>query len=148
MIKVDYVSSNITDVQEILKLDNSYNCDMYSDKQILDFFNINYYRVIVAKESDKIIGYICFSIIFEECNLIKIVVDKDYRKMGIGKKKENEMMNTCKENNVSKIYLEVREDNISAISFYEKLGFEFENLRPNYYGDINAKIYERKIWIN
>ncbi len=145
MIKVDYVSSNITDVQEILKLDNSYNCDMYSEKQILDFFNINYYRVIVAKESDKIIGYICFSIIFEECNLIKIVVDKDYRKMGIGKNLVNEMMNTCKENNVSKIYLEVREDNISAISFYEKLGFEFENLRPNYYGDINAKIYERKI---
>lgn len=145
MIKVDYVYSNITDVQEILKLDNSYNCDMYSEKQILDFFNINYYRVIVAKESDKIIGYICFSIIFEECNLIKIVVDKDYRKMGIGKNLVNEMMNTCKENNVSKIYLEVREDNISAISFYEKLGFEFENLRPNYYGDINAKIYERKI---
>lgn len=145
MIKVDYVSSNITDVQEILKLDNSYNCDMYSEKQILDFFNINYYRVIVAKESDKIIGYICFSIIFEECNLIKIVVDKDYRKMGIGKNLVNEMINTCKENNVSKIYLEVREDNISAISFYEKLGFEFENLRPNYYGDINAKIYERKI---
>lgn len=145
MIKVDCVSSNITDVQEILKLDNSYNCDMYSEKQILDFFNINYYRVIVAKESDKIIGYICFSIIFEECNLIKIVVDKDYRKMGIGKNLVNEMINTCKENNVSKIYLEVREDNISAISFYEKLGFEFENLRPNYYGDINAKIYERKI---
>ena len=45
MIKVDYVSSNITDVQEILKLDNSYNCDMYSEKQILDFFNINYYRM-------------------------------------------------------------------------------------------------------
>lgn len=145
MIKVDYVSANCTDVQEILKLDNSYNCDKYSEKQILDFFNINYYRVIVAKESDKIIGYICFSIIFEECNLIKIVVDKDYRKMGIGKNLVNEMINTCKENNVSKIYLEVREDNISAISFYEKLGFEFENLRPNYYGDINAKIYERKI---
>lgn len=145
MIKVDYVSANCTDVQEILKLDNSYNCDMYSEKQILDFFNINYYRVIVAKRFDIIIGYICFSIIFEECNLIKIVVDKDYRKMGIGKNLVNEMINTCKENNVSKIYLEVREDNISAISFYEKLGFEFENLRPNYYGDINAKIYERKI---
>ena len=65
--------------------------------------------------------------------------------LSIGKNLVDYMKRICKELSASTIYLEVREDNIGAISFYENLGFQLKNIRPNYYGDINAKIYEYKI---
>lgn len=145
MKKIDYRIACIDDAEKIFELDNSYMYEKYSLKQISDFFNIDYYRVIVACESSKIVGYICFSVIYDEGNLIKIVVDKNYRKLSIGKNLVDYMKSICKELNASTIYLEVREDNDDAISFYEKLGFQLKNIRPNYYGDINAKIYECKI---
>lgn len=145
MKKIDYRIASIDDAEKIFEIDNSYMFEKYSLKQISDFFNIDYYRVIVACESSKIVGYICFSVIYDECNLIKIVVDKNYRKLSIGKNLVDYMKSICKELDVNTIYLEVREDNNGAISFYEKLGFQLKNVRPNYYGDINAKIYEYKI---
>ena len=42
--------------------------------------------------------------------------------------------------NISEIYLEVEENNIEAIKFYEKNNFVFVNFRHNYYKYKNEKI--------
>ena len=51
--------------------------------------------------------------------------------------------------NISKIYLEVSENNLGAIAFYEKNNFVFLKFRHNYYNYknkiINAKCYTKKI---
>ena len=41
-------------------------------------------------------------------------------------------------NNLKKLNLEVRENNINAIKFYEKLGFVKVRTIKNYYGNENA----------
>ena len=50
--------------------------------------------------------------------------------------------------NISEIYLEVEENNIEAIKFYEKNNFVFVNFRHNYYKyknkKINAKCFLKK----
>jgi len=50
--------------------------------------------------------------------------------------------------NISEIYLEVEENNVEAIKFYEKNNFVFVNFRHNYYKykneKINAKCFLKK----
>ena len=67
------------------------------------------------------------------------------------KKIATKLINYIETNNVnfSKIFIEVAEDNVDAISFYQKNNFVFSNFRHNYYRyndkNIHAKCFIKKI---
>ena len=76
-----------------------------------------------------------------------LFVSKDLRRKKIATK----LLNYIETNNVnfSKIFIEVAEDNVEAINFYQKNNFVFFNLRHNYYKynkkNIHAKCFIKKI---
>ena len=137
--------ATLEDVCAIVNLESQTKFEVYNYSEIQDMFNINYYTIKCAVFEDEILGYIVYTKIIDECNLIKIIVDKNCRQNGIGRVLIDCMINDCKEHAIKKIYFEVRANNNIAINFYEKLGFHFENIRPNYYGTIDAKIYGMNI---
>ena len=56
------------------------------------------------------------------------------------------MIDYCKQKNISKIFLEVDDKNLPAISLYEKFNFKQIDKRKNYYKNGNsAIIYELKL---
>ncbi|MDY5676287.1 MAG: ribosomal protein S18-alanine N-acetyltransferase [Eubacteriales bacterium] len=133
------------DIDAIAILENQTQFEVYSLNEIKDMYDIDYYTIKCAVLDDKILGHIVYTKIIDECNLIKIIVDKSCRQNGVGRLLIESMINDCKEHAIKKIYFEVRSDNNVAINFYERLGFNFENIRPNYYGSIDAKIYGMNI---
>ena len=76
-----------------------------------------------------------------------LFVSKDLRRKKIATK----LLNYIETNNVnfSKIFIEVADDNVGAISFYQKNNFVFLNFRHNYYRyndkNIHAKCFIKKI---
>ncbi len=76
-------------------------------------------------------------------------VSKKLRKKNVGSKMLNFIEKNKKTLKISEIYLEVSEDNIGAIKFYEKNNFVFFKIRHNYYTYnkkiFNAKCYYKKI---
>ena len=76
-----------------------------------------------------------------------LIVSKDQRRKQIATK----LLNYVETNitNFSQIFIEVAEDNLGAISFYQKNNFVFLNFRHNYYRynnkNIHAKCYIKKI---
>lgn len=142
-IKIEIADMN--DINEISILENNYPFEQYSEKQIKEFFAYDYYIILKCKKDDDIIGYLCATILYEECNLLKIIVNDECRRRGVGKKLLNALIEICKDKNVCDIYLEVRENNYIAISFYESMGFQLENVRREYYNGIDAKIYRLNI---
>ena len=129
------------DCDSILRLENQYGIDVYSESGILSMFDYDYYYVYVLELDNKVIGYISATIIIDECNLIKIIIDNNYRKYGYGKMLLDYLINKCKEKCIDKIYLEVREDNNIAKSFYQKNGFKKESVRTGYYDGVDAEIF-------
>ena len=87
----------------------------------------------VAKIDEKIVGYIGMQFIMDECHILNIAVDTDYRRMGIATKLVNELFKLCKEHQTTYVMLEVRSTNIPAQKLYSKLGFKDEVLRKDYY---------------
>ncbi len=76
-----------------------------------------------------------------------IFVSKDQRRKKIATKLLNYIEK--KNLNFSKIFVEVAEDNVEAISFYQKNNFVFLNFRHNYYRyndkNIHAKCFIKNI---
>ncbi len=76
-------------------------------------------------------------------------VSKIYRRKKIGCKILKYLESNKNVINIKNIYLEVSENNLEAINFYEKNNFFFLNLRNNYYKEdnktYNAKCYQKKL---
>lgn len=87
----------------------------------------------VIKEGDSVLGYFLSYYVLDECELARIAVDKNIRKSGVGQQLFAYMKELCKEKQVERILLDVRESNDAAIRFYEKQGFQVDGRRKGYY---------------
>lgn len=92
---------------------------------------------------DKLIGFIHCTKMYEQVDIVNIVVDKEYRKQGIGTKLLNYVFDTF--NDVSNYILEVNEKNSAAINLYTVNNFVVINKREKYYGNDDALIMKRDV---
>ncbi len=86
-------------------------------------------------EEGELIGYICFWTVLDEVHIMNIAIRPDMRRRGMAKFLLNELINSARQNNISKIWLEVRPSNKAALSLYKKIGFQKTGIRKRYYSD-------------
>lgn len=99
-------------------------------------YRIKYYESIP-------VGYCIAAAAFEEGEIYRIGVLPEYRRRGIGKEIINELTETLP-SDIGRLFLEVRESNLPALSLYQSCGFKALGVRKNYYGaNENAVIMER-----
>ena len=116
---------NKDDIDNIEKLGN----ELHSNYK----FNLDTFSKCLVFEDEKIIGFITYSIIYDRAEIIDIIVSKEERNKGLGKRLLLEAINDCKTNNCKNITLEVRKSNKIAIDFYKKNGFNIISMRKKYY---------------
>ena len=83
----------------------------------------------------------------DEMEILTFGVIPEYRRQGMGIQLLNQMFEYAHQNSISKIFLDVVEDNIPAIKLYEKMGFSLMNRRKGYYqnGKKDALIYVKEL---
>lgn len=69
----------------------------------------------------------------DEAEIITLATHPDFRRKGYADKIIAQMIEQLKIISISKLFLEVRADNIAAIKLYKKHGFSQTAIRPNYY---------------
>ena len=123
-------------------------------------WNIKNIESQFSKDNNYSLGY------FQDNNLVGVLIgdtiknDKEYdlelhilfvSKDERRKKIATKLLNYIEKNNLnfSKIFIEVAEDNVEAINFYQKNNFVFLNFRHNYYRyndkNIHAKCFIKNI---
>ena len=112
-----------------------------------DFWNYSVFKselesdsshYLVVKYNSKIIGFAGIKVTVPDCDIMNIVVKKDFRNQGIGSLLLKELINLSKSLNVKNLFLEVNQRNTPAILLYNKFGFKKISTRKNYYKDNNA----------
>jgi ribosomal-protein-alanine N-acetyltransferase len=105
---------------------------------------------LIAKENDKIVGFVIGTISAYKRALnghvLTIDVIPKHRRKGIGEMLLREVEDIFKQKGVNICYLEVRENNIAAIGLYKKTGYKTIRRLEHYYGDANG-IYLKKVLI-
>ncbi|MBP3807142.1 MAG: ribosomal protein S18-alanine N-acetyltransferase [Eubacterium sp.] len=121
--------------QDIAKLEKDNFSDAWSEKSLEDTFEYDYNHLLVEKRDGKVVGYVIYSDVQGEAELLRIAVDKAYRRRGIAALLMQNMLDELTESGAERVSLEVRAHNISAVTLYKKFGFIDIFIRENYYTD-------------
>ena len=113
----------IEDAAAVAEMERQSFTDPWSEKSILDTINQEYTICLAAEKSGRLIGYMLVSDVAGEAEIIRIAVEKETRRQGTGGLLMLKLEDLCKQRNINKILLDVRESNQMARSFYEKNGF-------------------------
>jgi [ribosomal protein S18]-alanine N-acetyltransferase len=87
----------------------------------------------IAKRDCRATGLILGRQVLDEGEILNLAVAKGNRRRGEGTALSRQMMNSFAMRGVQRVFLEVRESNLGAIAFYERLGFRRVGRRQGYY---------------
>ena len=148
----DFVGESMKQLADSFNTDDPYQPSLKQLKQDLDsaFFpgakstplkKIQFFATI----ANEIIGFCQCRTLFEEFELDFISVKKNWRGQGVSRRLMEEMILYCKRNSYKKFRLEVGNDNIMALSLYEKFHLKQVGIRKSYYPNgKDALIMERE----
>ena len=117
-----------SDYKTLIQIEKSIFKDPISVNE-LKSFEMNESHVIWKIEKIKIIGFVYFFHVKDEIEIIKICIIKSHQKKNYG----SLLIDEIKKLKIKKIFLEVSIENINAINFYLKNGFQRIGVRKDYY---------------
>jgi [ribosomal protein S18]-alanine N-acetyltransferase len=88
---------------------------------------------LVAWRHQRIEGFITGRRVTDEGEILNLAVHPDSRRKGTGRSLVRELLQTFASEGVTQVFLEVRQSNSAAISFYDHLGLRQIATRPGYY---------------
>jgi [ribosomal protein S18]-alanine N-acetyltransferase len=91
--------------------------------------------VIEGEDAKNLNGLLIARISGDECELENVVVRRQRQSQGLGSKLLHALAEAARKQNVTHIFLEVRESNAAARALYEKSGFEISGRRKSYYSN-------------
>ena len=137
--------ANIKDVAAIDSIGYLIKDDFSKINNTRKRLDINYVKIFVYEEASIIKGFIEIECHYEITDIINIAVMSEYQNRGVA----SELLNYVIANIAQQsIMLEVNENNVNAIKFYQHNDFKELNRRKKYYDNLHdAIIMERKtIW--
>lgn len=92
-------------------------------------------RLVVLESEGAVVGFACWRVVVDEAELADIVVDRDRRGAGLGRRLLDACLSDARARGAARVHLEVRAGNAPAIGLYRSAGFEDGGRRPRYYAD-------------
>ncbi len=129
------VEADASDAAAICELASHYTGSTrgWAEDELKDAISSKRYYVIVAKQEMSIVGYAIARLAWGKLHLMDIAVKEDMRRLGIGRKMLNHLINQANEWKLSEIYFEVRASNTPAIRMYSSLSFKTRFILPKLY---------------
>lgn len=147
MIEISRGMSGKHPASAIAELEKAAFPDPWSKKSIEEALEQSHYLNLCAWRGEKLLGYLLFSHVLDEGEIVRIAVDASVRRQGIAALLFAELLKACRDAQIIKIMLDVRTGNEAAIGFYKKMGFETDGFRKNFYTNPaeDAILMSRKI---
>lgn len=134
MQKINITDLRLEDVEKVAEIEKMCFSKPWSENSFKNALNDSDSKFFVARLDSDIVGFSGMYIAAgAEGYVYNIAVNPLFRKKGIGTILTKKLIDYAKEKNLEFLSLEVRKSNNSAISVYEKCGFEKIGIRKNFY---------------
>ena len=143
MISIKHI--NEKDIDLCYELDSN-TISLWSKKQWTNEFKKEDIKVFGILLSNLLIGICVFDVVLDEAQINFFAINHKYRKKGFGTYLMNYLIKECEQLNISKLFLEVSNNNFIAEKFYSRFNFSTVGIRRNYYKDgSDALLKEKKL---
>ena len=126
---------NREDAQEVEALEREAFPDPWSLKSIEGTLEQKNYVNLGVWREGELLGYLFFSCMMDEGEIIRIATAPKERRKGMAKLLFSELKKNCLAQGVDKWMLDVRAGNDAALACYRKLGFCKDGRRKDFYKD-------------
>lgn len=127
----------VPDIAGVMQLERLCFRTRWTREQFLLGLERGAFRILGVRERQELVGYVAFSIIAQEMEILNIAVHPIHRRKGLARLMLAEVLDICRSERVEQGFLEVRSSNAGAIDLYRKFGFIQRGTRKNYYPDNN-----------
>lgn len=124
---------NFEDIEAVTKIERENFSVPWDETGFLSFMIREGTIFLTAILDGRIVGYCGLISAADEADITNVSVALDARHQGIGNKLIEELIKEAEAMGIKKIFLEVRESNIPAISLYNKYNFKQVGIRKDYY---------------
>ena len=124
-----------SDVDELIELEKLCFAYSWTRDQFLMGLERGVFTILGVRNNGILVGYIAFSLIEDEMEILNLAVHPDFRKRHIGTKLLDRGFEICRKKGIAKSFLDVKESNVAAIDMYEKFGYTQIGIRKKYYPD-------------
>lgn len=139
-MEIEIVTMNASHVDSVWEIEKALIASPWSKESIDKLTTTENAVAKVATIDGKVVGYYSFYQILDEADVNNIAVDSAWQNKGIGSALMLDMIDECKQRDISAITLEVGANNVVAQRLYDKFGFRQEGLRKNYYNNTEDAI--------
>ena len=123
----------VQDLPQIIAIEKeNFSCP-WSEKGFINELEKENITYLVAVEAEEIQGYCGEWFFLDEGEITNVSVKAHHRRKGIAARLLQELFVQAALKGVKAHTLEVRKSNQAAIQLYQKLGFEIEGIRKNFY---------------
>ena len=123
-----------SDLDEIVVIENEAFAHPWTKDYFIHEIDENEFSDLYVYRIDgQIIGYADLWYMFENCDLSKIAIRRDYRHQGYGDRLLKEAMKIARKKDAEFMHLEVNVHNIDAIRLYRNNDFQVVRTREKYY---------------
>ena len=126
-------SMGFEDIEAVVKIEKENFSVPWDENGFLSFMLREGTIFLTALKDNEVVGYCGLISAADEADITNVSVSQNMRKKGIGGMLLSELIKEAEGAGIKKIFLEVRESNIPAISLYNGFGFKQVGMRKDYY---------------
>lgn len=109
--------------------------DVFQYKYTEEYLNTGISKKFVLLTDDKVVGFLEYEVLFDDAEIFMIAIHPDFQGKGLGKTLMDFCLKNLQKEGVKSVYLDVAVNNIRALNFYKKYGFDTLYTRKEYYRD-------------
>jgi len=134
-MKDEVVELGEPDVRDLMALEALCFAYHWSREQFLLGLEGGAFKVIGIRLNGVLAGYMAFSLIADEMEILNLAVHPEYRRQGLGEALLSRSLEMCQANGTTKSFLDVKVSNDPALALYQKFGYKKIGVRKKYYPD-------------
>lgn len=119
----------------------------WSVQELRELHSLEGVSAFVSERGSILSGMVAGRRVLDEAEILNLAVRRATRRKGEGRLLALRLIDEFRTKGVSRVFLEVRESNSGAITFYEKLGFQAVGERRGYYRDPQESAIVMEAWI-
>lgn len=130
--------ATLEDLPKLLAIEARSHSAPWAEEHFLSELAKPYARVLLLSDDEtdeRVAGYIVYWVAFDECQILNVTVDPEYRGLGFGRRLVGQAVREAIQKEMKRVTLDVRKSNEAAIHLYQACKFVISHVRKTFYSD-------------